>query len=410
MHILYLHQYFVGPDGAGGTRSFEMARRWVRWGHHVTLVTSSARFSAGAPDEVQRTMVDGIEVVVLPVPYSSEMSFAGRMRAFGAFASAAARWAVRTPADVIFASSTPLTIALPGMLGSKFRRVPMVFEVRDLWPELPIAVGALRSRPAIAAARMLERAAYHASSQVIALSPGMAEGVLRQGVERHRVHVIPNACDVEAFDVDEAEARRYTRALVPSERPLVVYAGSFGAINDVAWLVDVATKSEIDFSFVGDGPGRAAIEARARASGTWERSVFVRPPVPKREVPLLLRGAALATSLFLPIPEMEHNSANKFFDALAAGTPLAINYGGWQAKLLEDTGAGIVLPRSDVEAAAKMLSERVRDDAWRERASSAARQLARTRFDRDMLARQALSVIEAARTSGAPSTIMAPSS
>ena len=105
-----------------------------------------------------------------------------------------------------------------------------------------------------------------------------------------------------------------------------------------------------------------------------------------------------------------NNSANKFFDALAAGTPLAINYGGWQAKLLEDTGAGIVLPRSDVEAAAKMLSERVRDDAWRERASSAARRLARTRFDRDMLARQALSVIEAARTSGAPSTIMAPSS
>ncbi len=409
MHILYLHQYFVSPEGAGGTRSFEMARRWVRWGHQVTLVTSSARF--GASDRVQRTTVDGIEVVVLPVPYRSEMSYGARIRAFATFAASASRWAVQTRADVIFASSTPLTIAVPAMLGSRLRRVPMVFEVRDLWPELPIAVGALRSGPAIAAARLLERVAYHASHHVIALSPGMAEGVVRQGVDRRRVHVIPNACDLQAFDVEDAEAHRYTKTLVPGEGPLVVYAGSFGAMNDAAWLVDVAAAAPgVRFAFVGDGPGRREIEARARATATWERTVFVRPPVPKREVPLLLGGATLATSLFLPIPEMEHNSANKFFDALAAGTPLAINYGGWQAELLEDAGAGLVLPRSDVASAAAMLGTHARDDAWRQRASSAARTLARTRFDRDELAREALSVLETACRSNAPSTMMAPSS
>jgi glycosyltransferase involved in cell wall biosynthesis len=404
MHILYLHQYFVSPEGAGGTRSFEMARRWVRWGHRVTLVTSSARFSPGSADAVQRTMVDGIEVVVLPVPYRSEMSYAARMRAFAVFAAGASRWALQTPADVIFASSTPLTIALPAMVGSRLRRVPMVFEVRDLWPELPIAIGALRNRLAIAGARALERLAYQASAEVIALSPGMADGVVRGGVERSHVHVIPNACDVGTFDVDEVAARRYTDALVPGEGPLVVYAGSFGAMNDAAWLVDVAAAtSDVRFAFVGDGPGRAEIESRARATGTWERSVFVRPPVPKREVPLLLRGASLATSLFLPIPEMEHNSANKFFDALAAGTPVAINYGGWQAELLEREGAGLVLPREDVRAAASRIRTRVRDHDWCHRAGASARALATIRFDRERLAREALTVIEAAASrSGSP--------
>ncbi len=390
MHILYLHQYFVSPDEAGGTRSFEMARRWVRWGHRVTLLTSSARFRAGPSG---RADVDGIEVVVLPVDYRSEMTHAQRIRAFCTFALQASRWSARVRADVIYASSTPLTIAIPAIIGSRVRRIPMVFEVRDLWPELPIAVGALRRPVAIWGARALERVAYRASTDVIALSPGMADGVARCGVARDRIHVVPNACDVSTFDVDVQQARAYVDRLVPGTGPLVVYAGSFGALNDAAWLVEVASQTQdVRFAFVGEGPGRPELEARARGVS----SVCVLPPIPKRDVPLLLRGATLATSLFLPIQQMEHNSANKFFDALAAGAPVAINYGGWQAELLRDSGAGLVLPQRDVSEAARMIRRAAFDRRWLVEASRAARELARTRFDRERLARQALDVVERA--------------
>lgn len=397
MHILYLHQYFVGPDGSGGTRSLEMARRWVQWGHRVTLVTSSARFSAGTPDRVRRTRVQGIDVVVLPVPYASEMSYRRRIQSFVSFAMQASRWAMLTSADVVFASSTPLTIAVPGLLGSAVQRVPMVFEVRDAWPDLPIAMGALKNPAAIWGARLLETVACRGAAQVIALSPGMADSVARCGVESARIHVVPNACDTVAFEVDDEDARAFVAATVPGEGPLVVYAGSFGAINDAAWLVDVAAAAPgVRFAFVGQGPGREALLQRARSHGLLDRRVFVLPPIAKREVPLLLRGATMATSLFLPVPEMEDNSANKFFDALAAGTPVAINYGGWQAELLRSSGAGLVMPRAKVEAAASALLSAVRDEAWRRSAGDAARTLACTRFDRDRLAGQALRVVQQA--------------
>ncbi len=397
MHILYLHQYFVGPDGSGGTRSLEMARRWVQWGHRVTLVTSSALFSAGPANRVRRTCVEGIDVVVLPVPYTGEMSHARRIQSFLSFAMQATRWAVRTSADVMFASSTPLTIAIPGLVGAAVQRIPMVFEVRDAWPDLPIAMGALKNPAAIWGARMLEAAACRGAAQVIALSPGMADAVARCGVARGRIHVVPNGCDTAAFAVCEDEARAFVRRTVPGWGPVVVYAGSFGAINDAAWLVDVAAAAPgVRFAFVGQGPGHEALVSRARARDLLDRRVFVLPPIAKRKIPLLLRGATLATSLFLPIPAMEDNSANKFFDALAAGTPVAINYEGWQAELLRRSGAGIVMPRAKIGAAAAQISRAIEDKAWRASAGDAARNLARTRFDRDRLARQALSVVQRA--------------
>ncbi|MBD3176836.1 MAG: glycosyltransferase, partial [Armatimonadia bacterium] len=146
MHILYLHQYFCTPEGSSGTRSYEMARRLVAAGHRVTMVCSAANLGhldlpAGRSD----LEIDGIHVIALNVAYSNRMSHLERIKAFYRFAWGA-RQAGRAASgvDVVFATSTPLTIAYPGVGASRRHRCPMVFEVRDLWPELPIAVGALR--------------------------------------------------------------------------------------------------------------------------------------------------------------------------------------------------------------------------------------------------------------------------
>lgn len=396
MRILYLHQYFVPPEASGGTRSYEQARRLVARGHEVTLVTSNAMMPARYrnTESVTYTELDGIRLVVLPVAYENRMDYRARMAAFARFAAGATQVAMRHPSDVVFATSTPLTIALPGLVASFGRRVPMVFEVRDLWPELPIAMGALSHPLAKLAARGLEWAAYHGAAHVVALSPAIADGVAQRGIPRDRITVIPNACDLATFSGAEAAAgpirARYLADFDPA-RPLVLYGGTFGAINDVAWMADVAAAaaaggSDLQFAMVGDGAGRDALLERARTHGVLDRSLRVLAPVPKREMPGLLGCATVASSLFLPLPEMRANSANKFFDALAAGRPLAINYEGWHAELVARTQAGIAMPYHDPRAAAAMLDHFAHDADRLAQARRASAALARASFDRDALA------------------------
>jgi len=376
---------------SGGTRSYEMARRLAAYGHEVHMITSDR--SGPVSGRWYRTRESGIQVHWLPVPYENKMSYPARLRAFFRFAIRSASYSRRIKADVILASSTPLTIALPGVWVSKMQRAPLVFEVRDLWPELPIALGALKG-PLIPAARLLERFAYRNSSQIIALSPGMKDGIVRAGYPSRRVHVIPNGCDLELFQGASRSGRRFRdRYEWLGERPLVLYAGTIGRINGLKYLVRLAFETwkaapEVRFLVAGDGYERRLIEALARDLGVLDRNFFLSPPMPKADMPELYAAATMATSLFIDLPEMWSNSANKFFDSLAAGRPIAVNYQGWQADLIHETGAGLVLPADDVPGAARQLTRAIFDKGWTARAGSAALQLARDRFDRDRLAKQ----------------------
>ncbi|HOT90409.1 MAG TPA: glycosyltransferase family 4 protein [Anaerolineae bacterium] len=399
MQILYLHQYFNTPQDSGGTRSYEMARRLVAYGHHVDMITSQRAIQDDAGHGWLETEESGIHVHWLPVPYSNEMSYSQRIGAFFKFAIGAARKAASLKADVVFATSTPLTIALPGIYAARRQRIPFVFEVRDLWPELPIAVGALRNPVLKWAARWLEWMAYHASAHIVALSPGMAEGVMRRGIPASRVTVIPNSCDVAMFDVPQDRGKTIRQKLgLASEQPLIVYTGTFGLINGVGYLVRVAAvmrtiAPDVRFLLVGSGAELEKVTQQAHDLGVLGKNLWIWSSLPKIEIPDVLAAATIATSVFVPLKPMWNNSANKFFDALAARKPIAINYGGWQADLLQETGAGIVLPPDDIDQAARLLADFARDTAHLHKASLAARELAYTRFARDTLASQLEAVL-----------------
>ncbi len=393
MKITYLHQYFVPPEASGGTRSYEFARRLVARGHEVTLITSSALLPPGWGSR----RLDGIDLVVIDVPYGNHMDVADRMRAFLRFAVLAAREVTRHRADLVFATSTPLTIALPALLGMAWQRAPMVFEVRDLWPDVPIALGALRNPAVRGAARALERLAYAGASRVVALSPGMADGVGRW-VPRERVATIPNASDTQLFQGGEGSAVRARLGLSP-DQPLVLYAGTLGRVNGVGYLVDLAERvarldPDVRFLLAGHGAERAAVEDQVRLRRLRDR-VFVQDPVPKRELPDLLAAATVATSTVIDVPALHHNSANKFFDALAAGRPIVINHEGWQADLIREREVGLVLPPEPDDRAAAELVAFLRGDGIRA-AGERALALARERFDRDLLAERLAEVLEGA--------------
>ncbi len=404
MHIVYLHQYFCTPSTAtgGGTRSYEFARRLVAAGHKVDMITTE-----NYPEESWRrgwrvTDEDGIQVHWLPVPYDNRMSYARRMRSFLSFAIRSARRATSLGGDLVFATSTPLTIALPAIYAAKRLRAPMVFEVRDLWPEVPIALGVVKNRGMIWGARRLERFAYRNAAEIVALSPGMADGVVKTGYPRERVHVIPNASDLDLFRPNEAERARFRASHAwLGDRPLVVYTGTFGLVNGVGYLVELAAQvaaldPEIRFLLVGDGRELEAVSARARELGVLDRSLFILGSQPKAEVTKVLAAADLATSVVVDVPALWHNSANKFFDGLSSGTAFAVNHEGWQADLLRQQEAGLVLDVHDVGAAAQAVVTALRTPGWAARAGANARRLAEARFARDTLAEQFEAVLHQA--------------
>lgn len=400
MKIIYLHQYFNTPEMSGGTRSYEMAKRMVAAGHEVHMVTSHR-------EEQKRhkgwftTDEAGIKVHWYPVPYSNQMSYAQRISAFFAFAFAAKKKSASLRGNVVFATSTPLTIALPAVLTARKLKVPMVFEVRDLWPEMPIAMGALKNPKLQFLAKKLENWAYKNAAAVIALSPGMKEGVLKTGYPANQVAVIPNSSDnLEFIHNDEAATKfREDRAWL-GDKPLLLYAGTFGKVNGVDYIVKVAKElkklnSNIRILLVGDGAEKAKVIAEAKDSGVFEENVFFEPAMVKKDIPILFSAATMTSNLVTDMPEARANSANKFFDSLAASKPILLNHGGWMHDIVKAYDCGLAMWQQPVDVVAEQLHEKMNNEEWLKQAAIGAKKLAVQEFDRDLLANQLMSVISA---------------
>jgi glycosyltransferase involved in cell wall biosynthesis len=407
MHIVYIHQYYCNPGMTGGIRSYEQARRLVARGHTVDVLTTD--ITPGRRQLGWRTTEeDGVRVHWFSIPYSNHMSYARRLRAFAEFMLLATAKATRLRADLVFATSTPLTVAVPGVLAARLRRVPFVFEVRDLWPEAPIAMGALRHPVARRLAGALADFAYRNATEVIALSPGMAAGVTarRPGT---RTTMIPNAADMSLFaSVDAADVHRFrAQHRWLGDRPLLVYTGALGAVNGLDYLIRAARRlherdPQARVLIVGHGKEWEQTRQLAAGFGLLGTSVHMWEKVPKADLPVILGAATMSSSFVRPVRALWDNSANKFFDALAASRPIAINYGGWQADLLTETGAGLVLDANDADKAGIQLADHLRDEDWLARARTAAHRLAVERFSRDLLFDQFAEVIDrAARRSKA---------
>lgn len=376
---------------SGGTRSYEMARRLVQWGHEVHIVTSWRK-----PCEQQNWFeenIDGIHVHWLPIPYDNTMGFWRRLQAFFRFAIQAGSRAAEIGGDVVFATSTPLTIALPGAFASWRLKVPMVFEVRDLWPEVPIAMGFLRNPLSKAAARWLEKFAYSRAARIIALSEGMADGITATGYPRKKVSVIPNSADLDLFRYDAEGSKRFRQTHAElGNGPLVLYPGTLGRVNGVTYLAHLAKgmlahRPDVRFVVIGEGVEAPLVKDTAKKLGVLNVNFFQYPPMPKRTLVDAFSDASVIISLVIDEPALWANSANKFFDALASGTAIAINYQGWQAHLLRASDAGVVLDTDPDTAVLPLLDllntpNRIAECGYR------ARELAEQRFDRNHLARQ----------------------
>lgn len=396
MRILYLYQYFATRSQAGGTRCYEFARYLQQQGHQVTIVTAT-REPESQERKTQRQEIDGIEVIALNAGYANymqgtQLTYLRRVYNFLIFAlSSTWRGLLMSKPDVVFASSTPLTIGIPGLIISKLRRIPLVFEVRDLWPEVPIQIGALESPLLQKMARWLERTIYRHSTHIVALSPGMLDGIVATGVPASKVTIIPNASDLDLFS-PTVDGSRYRRELNLNGQFMCAYFGAMGKLHGLGNVLDAAAElkrrqvNDVTFVLKGDGKEREMLAARCEAEELT--NVILSEPGPKQEIPQLAAAADICMNIAINLPILSASSPNKMFDALAAGRPVLVNIPGWMQELVEQNLAGVfVEPDNSNDFADKIVYLRDNPALCAEYGQN-ARKLAEEQFARHKLAQR----------------------
>ncbi len=406
MHILYIHQHFATPAGSTGTRSYEFARRWVKAGHKVTLI--AGHYDIGGLQVsgalYQKQNIEGINVVVVGTKYSNKQSYLRRITSFLSFCLLSIYAGLRTKGvDVIYASSTPLTVGITAMVIKWVKHIPFVFEVRDQWPEIPIELGIITNRILVKILLWLEKTIYRNCSSIIALSPGQADGIRKvltpdsrnRGLtEEKPITVIPNSCDIDVFrpDIDGSTIRQRRGW---GDKLVLLHTGAMGKVNGLDFVINAAERlkeqSDIMFVLIGDGKQKPFLESRIKKLGLT--NVEILSSTPKRELPEFYAAADMGLVIIGNFPIIEHNSANKFFDSLSAGKPVLLNYSGWQRKILEDNEAGFGCTLCNLDEFVQKVLYLNSHRPQVEQMGQNARQVATKEFNRDNLATKALDVI-----------------
>jgi glycosyltransferase involved in cell wall biosynthesis len=401
MKVLYFHQHFGTLQGATGTRSYEFSKALIAAGHQVTMVCGSYQYAAlDLPFDTKRGWsrgeVDGIDVISLPLVYANQDSLIKRSLVFLRFALKSMQVSLKHDYDLLFATSTPLTASLPGIAGRLLRGKPFVFEVRDLWPELPRALG-MQNPFFLGGMSLLEWVSYRTARGCIGLSPGIVEGITRRSQPGKSVAMIPNGCDLDLFKPKKREELQLPG--VGAADFVAAFTGAHGLANGLAAVLEAAAvlkmrgNEKIKIVFIGDGKEKADLEASAQARGLGNCLFF--PPMSKTDIALLTGSIDCGLMILKNVPAFYYGtSPNKFFDYISAGIPVLNNYPGWLADLIREHNCGIVVAPNNPEAFADALEYLCTHPGESRKMGQNARKLAKSQFDRKRLAAQFVSFLE----------------
>jgi glycosyltransferase involved in cell wall biosynthesis len=394
LKIVYFYQYFSTPNGSWGTRVYEFAKNWVEQGHEVTIVSSIySKSDLKAEKLVEDQYFDGIHVKVFNILIDNKHPKLFRLWTFLQYCFLSSWYALTLPADVVIASSGPITVGVPGLVARYFRGRKLIFETRDLWPEGAIQLGIIRNPLIKKFAYWLEKKCYLASSHIITLSPGMKDDInSRFGIKS--ITSVTNAANLELFATPScSNLPDYLKNI-----SYAIYTGNIGPVNNSRWLLDTArilknkNRTDVAILLIGEGTWKKELEEVAKSE---QLSHFIiHDLVPKYELVSFVQKAMVSLVPLKGIPVLNTSSPNKLFESLAAGVPIVQNTSGWMKDFLEENEVGFTIASDDSEALAELLV-RLKDDPERvKEISSRCFQVAKKYFDKNHLAGKMLKVLE----------------
>jgi glycosyltransferase involved in cell wall biosynthesis len=393
MRVLYFHQHFNTPNGNVGIRSYQMAKALLADGHHVTMVCGSydggnTGLTHSFANGSRHGVVEGIRIIEFDLAYSNDDGFLKRSWTFIKFALRSIKLVFTEKYDVLFATTTPLTAAIPGIFARWLCGKPFVFEVRDLWPELPRAMGVIRNPLVLGAMSVLEWISYHSAHRLIGLSPGIVDGIAQRGVSRSRILMVPNGCDLDIF---ASPVVPWRPAQIQSTDFMAVFAGTHGVANGLDALLSVAAellrrgRYDIKFLLIGSGKLKASLKERAERENLT--NVVFLAPMDKSRLAGLMAATDVGLQLLANVPAFYYGtSPNKFFDYIAAGLPVLNNYPGWLAEIIEEHDCGFTVPPENPIAFADALEQAASDRPALKAMGQRGLTLAKAKFARQSLA------------------------
>jgi glycosyltransferase involved in cell wall biosynthesis len=396
MKILYIHQYFNTPQQPGGTRSYWFSKELINAGHEVIMFTSARR---GQQHFIEKKNIEGISVTYVRNTYAREMGIVQRVWSFIKFMFYAVWFGVKQKdIDLVYATSTPLSVAFPAMMIKWLKGIPFIFEVRDLWPEAPIQMGAIKNRLLIKLLYWFEKRIYVSAAHVVALSPGMKEGVMKYGISDQKVSMIPNMSKKDEF-YDRPKNKAIAEEFgINLNKFNAVHFGSMGEANNLEYIIDAAENLKkknieyIDILFLGSGGMENKLKQRCEAECLLNVKFLGRHSM--RTVSEIVNICDASIVSFANLPILYTNSPNKLFDSLSAGKPIIVNSAGWTKNMVEDNHCGIFVDPEAPEALADALIKLSASPEVLKAMSKNSRYLAETVYDKSILCKTFYTLIE----------------
>ena len=399
--IVLIHQAFVSPHEAGGTRHFELARRLVAGDHDFTIVASQLNFltgqrTAGTRGFVSTERLDGVRILRAYTFPALHRSYVWRVVSFLSFTASSLWAALRAgPVDLVMGTSPPIFQAVSAWLVAVVRRRPLLLEIRDLWPEFAIDIGVLKNRVLIWLARRLEGFLLARATHIVVNSPAYRDYLLAKGVSETKISFIANGVDCAMFTAQSVESS-VRRQFGLDGKFVATYAGALGMANDIDTILEAARRlrddRKIHFLIVGDGKERHRLQSLAEAEGLT--NVTFAGPRPKSEMPAILAASDACLATLKDIPMFRTTYPNKVFDYMAAGRPTILGIDGVVRDVLEAASGGIPVPPGNAAALADALRYLAQNPVHARDMGASARQYVRRHFDREQQATELANLID----------------
>lgn len=402
MRILFLTHYFPPEVNAPASRTFEHCKQWVRMGHRVTVVTCVPNHPAGKVypgyqnRSFQREQKDGIEVLRLWTYVAANKGFLKRTINYVVFMAMAILAVSNMPrSDVVISTSPQFFCGLAGYFVSRLKRIPWILEIRDLWPESILAVGAIKSKPTIRMLESIELFAYRKAERIVALTDAFKAYMVAKGIPPNKIEVIKNGVDLSLFRILPRD-NRLSNELGLKGKFVVSYFGTHGMAHGLETVLKAAKRLEcqnrILFLFVGDGAERKRLLTLRDEMKL--KNVMMLDQLPKEKMPYLWASSDACMVLLRKNELFKTVIPSKIFEAMASRRPLILGVKGESKGIVEEANCGLCIEPENDHHLAEVVLKLFNNSKLAESLGHNGRQFVRKKFNRQKLAEHYLKVIE----------------